>query len=76
MHTLYTVHEKMDLHNFYYVCHIFTPQYLTICTIFAYSLLTEKAMENAVQGLGESVNMKIRWSLVKNHWKGRVTVCQ
>ena len=58
MHTLYTVHEKMDLHNFYYVCHIFTPQYLTICAIFAYSLLTEKAMENAVQGLGESVNIK------------------
>ena len=35
MHTLYTVHEKMDLHNFYYVCQIFTPQYLNICAIFA-----------------------------------------
>ena len=30
-------------------------------------------MENAVQGLGENVNMKIRWSLIKNHWKGRKT---
>ena len=70
MHTLYTVHEKMDLHNFYYVCHIFTPQYLTICAIFAHSLLTEKAMENAVQGLGESVNMNIRWLPVKKPLEG------
>ena len=37
MHTLYTVGKKMDLHNFYYVCHIFTPQCLNICEIFARS---------------------------------------
>ena len=30
-----------------------------------YSLLTERALENAVQGLRDSVNMNIRWLIVK-----------